>query len=545
MSEQIIPPVEINHPKDGHDIPAGTGGAGPDAGKLYVGSGLSGPQSLPCLEPESGTGGPDSAGLHEDTAGHTVEHGLDILYQDGEPETADALKDLVMLSGVLKDLATERFWHRPEQVLDTLRCFELVRRGTFYEEEAVQGEEELVYRFQREYGGAATVDIPRLVRLCRRYNWVTAPGNPPLRLTSTGRRMVGQLFRFANDSLFYYRQLPSVREIYQAERDLQLARAYEDVGIGRNDTVASVLHNLENAVNDLRLQREKYVQDRRALERYEAVLALVEMLETELERRLREARETVGLRLERQNRRSAALFYRVIRELSALLGENAYVSQLRVGRRVTRVDREKFLQYLVDVFGGSMQGLAVTPLQVMRNMEQGVYDTGGEEELAASVWVPFHLPFFLQETDIARGSDQLASWAEKWEPPAVEDGMAAVEYHNAATVSQRELAGIVGRATSIADELATDTRPMVEAVREHPGESVGGLVNLLAQGWGDAVRQLFVLGFLVQAREARTFEHAESDRREKKRVLRWPVGYPGGRVRYVKGTARLGRHLER
>ncbi len=498
------------------------------------------PQQAPAGgAPPAGGGGPG------DNAGGNGERSLDILFQDGEPALADALKDLVMLSGVLKDLAAERFWHRPGQVLDTLRCFELIRRGTFYEEESVQGEEELVYRFQREHGNAATIDIPRLVRLCRRYNWVTAAGNPPLRLTSTGRRMVGQLFRFANDSLYYYRQAPPVREIYQAERDLQLARAYEDVGVGRNDTVASVLHNLENAVNDLRLQREKYVQDRQALERYEAVLALVEMLETELERRLKEARETVGLKLERQNRRSATLFYRVIKELSALLGENAYVSQLRVGRRVARVDREKFLQYLVDVYGGSMQALANSPLQVMRNMEQGVYDSGEEEELEAGIWLPFHLPFYISQADIEKGGNLLARWAEKWEPPAPEEGFAAVEYREARVVSQRELAGIVGRSTSITEEIATDTRPMVEAVRDNPGESVAGLVNLLAGGWGDAVRQLFVLGFLVNAGEARTFEHPESDRREKKRALRWKVGYPGGRVRYVKGTASLGRHLER
>ena len=71
--------------------------------------------------------------------------------------------------------------------------------------------------------------------------------------------MINQIFRMANDSLYYHRQSPSLREIFQAERDLQLARAYEDIGIGKHDTVASILHNLGNAVNDLKYQREKYV----------------------------------------------------------------------------------------------------------------------------------------------------------------------------------------------------------------------------------------------------------------------------------------------
>lgn len=473
------------------------------------------------------------------------EHHLDILFQHEAPELQEALKDLVMLSGVLKDLAAEQFWRQPTQVLDTLRCLELLRRSTFYEEEAVQGEEELVYRFQREYQIAATIDIPRLVRLCRRYNWVTAAGNPPLRLTSTGRRMVGQIFRFANDSLYYYRQAPSVRELYQAERDLQLARAYEDIGIGRYDTIASVLHNLESAVNDLRLQREKYIQDRRALERYEAVLALVEMLEKELTRRLQEVQGAVSARLERQHQRSATLFYRVLQELSALLGENAYITQLQIGRRITRVDPDKFLRYLVDAFGQSLPALTSPPLQIMRNMEQGVYELDQDEELAAGLWLPFHLPFFLTGEDIERGGRQIAHWLEKWAPSPAAADFSPVEYQQARVVSQRELASLVGQATSIADELATDTRPMVEAIRHHPGESVGGLINLLARGWGDAVRQLFVLGFLIQTGEARTFEYAAGDPQEKRRRLRWRVNYPSGKVRYVKGTARLGRHLER
>lgn len=487
--------------------------------------------------------GSESEHGDRDTAGAgTGTFGFDVLYQAPE-EAREALKDLVLLAGVMKDLAAEKFWVETAQVLDTLRTFELIRRSTFYDNDAVQGEDELVYRFKKVYGAAASIDIPRLVRLGRRYNWVNAPNNPPLKFTNTGKRMVNQLFRIANDSLFYYRQNPVLREIYQARRDLDLARAYEDMGIGQHDTVASVLHNLENAVNDLRYQREKYIQDRKALEKYQAVLSLVEMLESELQERLKKAQGFTDRLLEYQNQRSTTLFYRVIQELSALLGENAYISQLQVGRKILRVDRDKFLEYLVNAYSGTLGGLTLSPMKILEYMESGVYDEADEEE--SGLWLPFTLPFFLHDDDIQQGVNQLEQWINEWQPPQEDDGLDdEVEYRAARRVTPAELAELVGRSTSIVEELNTDTRRMVQAVRENPGASVARLVNMLGENWGEAVRQLFTLGFLITAGEARTFTHPESDKKENAVQYRWRIGYPEDGVRYVKGTSKLGRHLE-
>lgn len=473
--------------------------------------------------------------------------GLDILQGSEEPEVVDALKDLVMLSGVLKDLAAERFWGDPQAVFDTLRAFELIRRSTFYEEDAVQGEEELAYRFQRIHGRRAGIEIPRLVRLGQRYNWVSDSRQPPLKFTNTGKRMINQIFRIANDSLFYHRQSPSLREIYQAERDLQLAKAYEDIGIGRQDTVASVLHNLENAVNDLRYQREKYVQDRKALEKYSTVLALVEMLEKELAGRLNNPEMIVDRKLERQHQRATIVFYRVIQELSALLGENAVTAQLQVGRRILRIDRDKFLQYLVDVYGGQTKGLVLKPLQILQYMEEGVYDEesiGGESDLG--LWMPFHLPFFVHDSDIEKGREQLNHWIEKWEPPEEDiEQIGTIVYEEARQVTATELAEIIGYTTSISAELATDTRLLVEYIKNHPGASVAEIINNLGTTWGEVVRQLFALGFLITEGEVRTFVHKASDEKEKILNYLYPVNYPEEGVRYIKGTNKLGAHLEK
>jgi len=534
---------------------------------------------------------------------------FDILRDTDPLAIRDALKDLVMLAGVLKDLASERFWHEPRCVYDTLRTFDLVLRSTFYEEEAVQGEQELIYRFEKEYGAAPSIDIPRLVRLGRRYNWLTGPQQVPLKFTVTGRRMVTQFFRLANDALAYHGH--ALKELYQAERDLQLARAYEDVGVGRHDTIASVLNNLENALTDLRYQREKYIQDRRVLEKYQAVISLLEMLERELEARFARLEGIVDRRLERQHRRGAVLFYRLVQELSALLGENAYLSQVQIGRKILRIDRAKFLQYLLDVYEGNLPANGLTPLQILKYMEDGVYDQ--EEDGVSGLWLPFTLPPMLHEEDVQRGVAQLNDWIEHWAPPA-EDGLPELPpCRPARRVTAGELSELLGAATSIAAELATDTRPLVEAVRENPGVSMAGLLRLLGGGWPETVRNLFVLGYLVTAGEVRLFTHlhvrerdsagardgqfdavpdlfarlrereenaagrtdgekpAATMERTPDRSVRgekgaaggpegeeavlpdgaavdgagWRLGYPDGVVRYVKGTPSLGRHLEK
>lgn len=47
--------------------------------------------------------------------------------------------------------------------------------------------------------------------------------------------------------------------------------------------------------------------------------------------------------------------------------------------------------------------------------------------------------------------------------------------------------------TSISTELATDTRPVVECIRQNPGVSVAQTINSLTATWGEVVRRLFVV----------------------------------------------------
>lgn len=464
---------------------------------------------------------------------------------DTPPEEArEALLDMIMFSGIMRDLAAENIWNNPRSVLDTLRTFEIIKRSTFYEEDVVYGDNELVYRFIKMYGENPVIDIPRLVYHGRKFNWITDSSNPPLKLTITGMRMTTALFRIINDSLFYHKTPAGLKEIYQAKRELELAKAYEDRGIGRNDIVAIVFHNIENALNDIQYQGEKYIEDGRVFERYEVVETLMNEMETEIKERMELVQGVADRKLERQHQKGSTLFYRIIQSMSVLLSGNALTSQLRLTRKIANINRDLFIEYLVDSYRGNLKGLTPQPLEVFRNIEDGIYAVDDMNE--AGMWLSFTMPFCLYQEDIDKGVEQLADWIATWEPPKDDDVFTGdIDFKPVERISQEELTKIIGRSSSITEELNTDTKPLVDAIKKSPGSSVARLINQVSFSWGDVVRNLFALGFLITEKEVKTLIHVEADSVEKTERYRWRINYPDDRVRYIKGTPKLGNHLKK
>lgn len=464
---------------------------------------------------------------------------------DMPPEEArEALQDMIMFSGIMRDLAAENIWNNPRSVLDTLRTFELIKRSTFYEEDAVYGESELVYRFAKVFGENPVIDIPRLIYYGRKFNWITDSSNPPLKLTITGNRMTTALFRIVNDSLYYHKTPPGLKEIYQAKRELELAKAYEDRGIGRNDVVAIVFHNIENALNDIQYQGEKYIEDGRVFERYEVVETLMNEMETEINERMQSVKGITDRKLERQHQKGATLFYRIIQSMSVLLSGNAVTSQLRLTRKIANINRDLFIDYLLNSYSGNIKGLIPRPIEIFRNIEDGIYSDEDFDD--SGMWLPFTLPFVIHPKDIEQGVEQLDDWIFTWEPPKDDDVFIRdIDFKPAERVSQEELTKIIGRSSSITEELNTDTRPLVEAVKEFPGSSVAKIINQVSSTWGDVVRNLFALSFLITEKEVKTVIHPSSDAEEKMKKYRWVINYPDDRIRYLKGTQKLGNHLKK
>ncbi|MFP3416307.1 hypothetical protein SB773_33230, partial [Bacillus sp. SIMBA_074] len=69
-----------------------------------------------------------------------------------------------------------------------------------------------------------------------------------LKLRDVGKRMMDALIRLANDSLAYYMHDDIGRSLFQARRDAELSEAYDDHGISGGNKIASMIRNVENAI---------------------------------------------------------------------------------------------------------------------------------------------------------------------------------------------------------------------------------------------------------------------------------------------------------
>jgi hypothetical protein len=474
---------------------------------------------------------------------------ISILSCDDSYGLRNALKDLITLSGVLKDLGNERFWAEPKYVLETMRTFNLILKGTHYvETDGIAGAEELVYRYEREYGEAAEIDIPRLVRLCRKFNWVVDAANGCVKFTSDGKRMVLSLFRIANDSLDFHLTPLEMKYLYLAQRDIDLASVYEDKGIGEHDTLSSIVTNLEDAVEDIERQGQMYIDGGYGLEKFQGVYGLLKRLEQEIELRYNEKRleAMVGIesqRLQKLYYRSFLAFQKAFRVLAPFLGSIGYASQFGMGRKVQLVDRETFLNYLVDVFSGHVENYIMDPIMVLEQLEFDVTDHADEDMDVEGIFCGFTLPPVLYQEDIEAGIMELDDWITNWSIPETYDEDLEIEYLEATPVTPEQFRKLVGGATAEADSLRLDTWPLVEGIKKYSGDYVDNLLKYMGKEWWQCVVNLSMLAVLHGEREVQLLPGTEV-RKDKDLNKEWVLRYPADEERFIRSTAKLGKHLE-
>lgn len=461
----------------------------------------------------------------------------------------NALKDLITLSGVLKDLGNERFWMESGYVLETLRTFNLILRGTHYADtEGIVGPEELVYRYEKEYGVGPEIDIPRLIRLCRKFNWVVDASNGCLRLTADGKRMILSLFRLANDSLDFHLTPSEMKYLYLARRDIELASVYEDKGIGEHDTLSSIVSNLEDAVQDIEWQGDMYIHEGYGLEKYEGVYVLLKILEKEIEDRYNQ-RKIGGSFIDEDNRlqnlhsRSFLAFQKAFRVLAPFLGDIGYASQFGMQRKVQLIDRDGFLEYLVHVFSGEEEHYTLGPLMVLEQLEYEAFQEIEGEMDFGGFFSPFKLSPLLHEEEVDRGIVELDDWIDHWELPMDQERNIDVEYIEAKRVTPKEFNEIIGSHLGEADELQVDTRPLVGAIRKHSGDYLDKLLKDRGPEWWQAVVNLSMLAILHGEKEVQILP-GKDKRKDLDRNKKWYLRYPEDNERFIKATARLGRHLK-
>ncbi len=76
------------------------------------------------------------------------------------------------------------------------------------------------------------------------------------------------------------------RSLFQARRDAEISEAYDDKGISGGNRIASLIHNVQGAIDMLKERELELLADRNALPQLQLIHTLMEELEGKLQERI-------------------------------------------------------------------------------------------------------------------------------------------------------------------------------------------------------------------------------------------------------------------
>ena len=170
----------------------------------------------------------------------------------------------------------------PMEIIRFLNIIQLLNTASLGIGDPIDHEDTLYYRYRHTYGNDSEPPtlqyIQRVLHILERNNWVVKQTRQ-IKLMDRGKRMMDGLIRMGNDALAYYLQDDIGRSLFQARRDAEISAAYDDKGISGGNKIASMIYNVEQAVEQLENRQLEFLVDRNALPQLEKINQLMLGLE--------------------------------------------------------------------------------------------------------------------------------------------------------------------------------------------------------------------------------------------------------------------------
>lgn len=405
---------------------------------------------------------------------------------DEQPEVTRAMRDLISLAGVMKDLASESVFDTPLEMLRFLRVIELIQEESFGLADQIDGAETLFYRYKERYphGEMLTKErVAQMVTILTKNNWVSKQANQ-IKMMSVGKRMMDALTRLANDSLAYYLEDEIGRALFQARRDAEISEAYDDKGISGGNRIASLIRNVENAIELLKERELELLADRNALPQLEAINHLMEELGEKLDDRIKKF-ETVE---------ESLVLSRLMQEGTLALNEGTNLSVGMIQKYIqfmnmqktpleTTISPERVRTYMTKMFNPPLESDIPNAHQLFSFMEQGQYE--GEE--LDGIWVPVKYASPLSYAEVEKGVHFLESYE-----PVIEEMETVVETEFTEEIlAIHSLEEVVDEANWLLTKSSIDTEKIEAYLNEKKeAELEETIIETSSSGWSDAIRQL-------------------------------------------------------
>lgn len=420
---------------------------------------------------------------------------------ENQPEVTRAMRDIISLAGVMKDLSTQAVFDTPIEVLRFLRIIEFIHEESFGLADSIDGAETLYYRYKNRYPDEEPPSkkrVNQMVTILTKNNWVSKQADQ-LKMMSVGKRMMDALTRLANDSLAYYSEDEIGRSLFQARRDVEISEAYDDKGISGGNRIASLIRNVEDAIVLLKERELELLADRNALPQLKAINKLMKELEGKLEERIQKY-ETIE---------DSLVLSRLMQEGTAALTEgtnfsigmiNKYLRFMDVQKTLleTVISPEKVRVYITKMFNPPLESDIPNVHQLFSFMEQGQY----EGEQLDGLWIPVKYASPLSNESVEKG----IGFLKNYEPMVaeIEDVVQPEFVEN--TIDATSIEELVNEASWLLTKASIDTEKIEDYLdQKQDAELEETIIETSSSTWSDAIRQL--LG--VAALEANKKVHVQ------------------------------------
>lgn len=414
--------------------------------------------------------------------------------QADAPEVHQTMRDFVSLAGVFSALGNAKTFDSPLEILVFLRIIQFFNKEALGLSEPIENADTIYYGYLNTYDDMEPPTkkrVEQLVNILITYNWVSKQANR-LKMRNTGKRMMDALIRAANDSIAYYMQDEIGRSLFQARRDAEISEAYDDYGISGGNIVASMIRNLNDAIELLQERELELLADRNALPQLELMHTLMLELEIKLNERM-EKFKTIedGLVMGDLIQKSAESLTIGTSLSAGMIGKYFKFISMQSTDIGSKISPEKTRQFIEKMFNPPLESDIPNAHQIFSFMEQDLY----EDEAMDGLWIPVKMAPFLSALAIDEGVDYL----ENYEPQVREE--IAVEepfYNETEMIDASEIDGIYGEAAWMMTKTMIDT-DAVEGylARKKEAELEEVIVESSSADFGDAIRSLMATSALL------------------------------------------------
>ena len=413
---------------------------------------------------------------------------------ESSAEMIQTMRDIAQLSGVLSDLGSQHAFQTPMEILRFLRIIQLINEEALGLDEPIQNSDTLFYRYRNRYNDPeppSKKKVEQIITVLVKYNWISKQTRQ-LKMRDVGKRMMDALIRLANDSLAYYMHDDIGRSLFQAKRDAEISEAYDDNGISGGNKIASMIRNVENAIQLMKERELELLADRNALPQLEIIHQLMKELELKLSERFRQF----------QTMEESLVLSHLMQQGTAVLAEgtnlsigmiNKYLKFTTMQRTVlsSTINPEKVREFITRMFDPPLESDIPNAHQILSFMEQDQY----EGEAADGLWVPVKFASPLSASAIYEAVDYLETYEPILDPIIEED--AAVEYVEE-EVSLDQLNDLFGETQWLLTKSMIETDAIedyMEQVEEASIEQV--MIEATSAEWADAINALTAIAALV------------------------------------------------